>query len=127
MLLCIILGAAAAVLGAIAIAAGSIAFTSRAHYRERLLDKSLELDRASLRIDQLERMLDEARAAALHVSGPLGAEMPSLEPLPPKVVDMLADIEDEGVRAEMAADIRIQLEQTPDADPVDVARTVIGA
>lgn len=101
--------------------------SSGKHYRDRLADKAGELDRAYRRIDVLEQMLDESRATALNVNVPVKTETKSTRVvLPDEVIDELAQIEDEGDRAELEADIRVQLEADPTADPIAIARKVLG-
>lgn len=112
---------AAAVLASLAIR------SSGKHYRDRLADKAGELDRAYRRIDVLEQMLDESRATALNVTVPVKNDAkPARVILPDEVIEELSQIEDEGDRAELEADIRVQLEADPSADPYTVARKVLG-
>lgn len=98
------------------------------HYRARLSDSRAELDRALLRINSLEQMLDESRANALNVTVPVksDAKLTTRIQLPPEVVAELNEIEDDGDRAELESDIRVQLEADPTADPMTVARRVFG-
>lgn len=127
MLLCIGLAIAAAILGAIAVGATSVGVSNGRQYRARLNESAQHLGRAHLRIEVLERMLDESRANALNVPAPRGHEAPELLPLPPEVVAELDEIEDDSTRAELEADVRLQMALNPGADPIALVRSVIGA
>lgn len=127
MLLCYLLAGVAALFGSIAIASTSVTINTARHHSGRLADKTAELARAYHRIDALEQMLDESRAAILNVPAPQPKDArPGPAPLPPEVIAELDEIEDPAVRAEMAADIRVELEQNPEADPLEIARKMIG-
>lgn len=125
MLVALLIAVLATAIAAAAIAGLAIRSSGK-HYRERLADKCGELDRAYRRIDVLEQMLDEVRATALNVTVPVKSDAPARVVLPPEVIAELNEIEDVADRAELEADIRVQLEQDPAADPIAIARKVLG-
>jgi hypothetical protein len=96
------------------------------HCNRRIADKVAELDRAYRRIDVLEQMLDEVRAHTLNVTTPVKSDAPSRLELPAEVYAELDEIEDVAMRAELEADIRVQMEAHPTIDPVVIARQVLG-
>lgn len=127
MTLCFILAGIAAMFGAIAIAATSVNVSTARHHKGRLDDRTRELDRAYGRIGALEQMLDESRARILDVAAPQPRDArPAAAPLPPEVIAELDEIEDPATRAEMAADIRVEIEAHPEQDPLAIAARMIG-
>jgi hypothetical protein len=97
------------------------------HYRARLFDSRNELDRALLRIERLEQMLDESRAHALNVAVPLkSGDVLIKADLPSEVLAELDEIEDAAARADLESDIRIQIDAHPTIDPLVIARGVLG-
>jgi hypothetical protein len=113
----------------VVLSAASSAILVRAntgHYRARLFDSRNELDRALLRINLLEQMLDESRAHALNVNVPVRAAEPARVELPADVLAELDEIEDVAMRAEIEADLRVQIEAHPTIDPIIIARQVFG-
>lgn len=127
MLYCIVAVVAAAILGAVAMASISTGISNGRQFRERLAEKAADIARCHLRIEALERMLDESRANVLGVVAPQARESTGPVPLPPEVIAELDEIEEDVVRAELEADIRLQLQLHPEQEPLAIARSVIGA
>lgn len=97
------------------------------HHAARLQDRTTELNRAYARIDALERMMDDARATRLNVPAPpLKDATAGPAALPDEVLAELDMIDDPAVRAEMEADIRIEIAAHPDEDPLAIAQRMIG-
>ena len=119
------LTAAAAAIFFILVAAVFFNASSDRHHQRRIDDKTKELDRANRRIDALERMLDESRANVLGVAPP-EISAPATRPRPEGVIEELEQIDDEATRAELEADIRIEMEAHPEQDATAIARRVIG-
>lgn len=109
-----------------AVASALLVRSNTGHHKERLADKVAELDRAYRRIDLLEQMLDESRAHALNVNVPVRAAEPARVELPADVLAELEEIEDVATRAELEADLRVQIEAHPTIDPIVIARQVLG-